>query len=80
MLIDASEPEYRTAHAAHRRCVELSVKLQSFDDEVLRCATWLERNFPAERARLDELMPRVEHVASGISERPEPVPDARSAP
>jgi tetratricopeptide (TPR) repeat protein len=80
VLIDASEPEYRVARAAYRRCVELSVKFQSFDDEVLRCAAWLERNFPAERARLDELAPRAKHLASGISERPEPLLDPRPAP
>jgi hypothetical protein len=73
MLIDTSEPEYQKARAAHRRCVELSVKMQSFDDDARRCAAWLERNYPDEHPRFDEIAPRARYLSSGIDERLEPL-------
>jgi tetratricopeptide (TPR) repeat protein len=78
ILIDASEPDQRAAHAAYQRCVELSVKMQRFDDDARRCAAWLERSYPAEHPRLDEIAPRPRHMASGVEERLDPEPDRRS--
>jgi hypothetical protein len=78
LLIDASEADYRTAHAAYRRCVELAVSMQSFDEHARRCAASLERSFPTEHPRLDELLPRGTYLASGIDTRLDPLPDPRA--
>jgi tetratricopeptide (TPR) repeat protein len=76
-LIDASEPDHLAARAAYRRCVELSLKMRSFDDHTQQCTSWLERNFAAEYPRLDEIAPRPSHLASGLYEHEKPEPDRR---
>jgi tetratricopeptide (TPR) repeat protein len=76
-LLDASEPDHLAARAAYRRCLELSLTMQSSDDHSRHCAAWLERNFPAEYPRLDEIAPRPSRLPSGLQEHEEPEPDRR---
>jgi len=77
----AAEPERARAKAAHRRCVDLSVRFQYSDALARSCATWLERNYADEYPRVDEIAGRPSHRAFGLPSRlsPEPDPRPRSA-
>jgi TolA-binding protein len=70
----AGEPERAKAKAANRKCLDLSVKFQYFDAFARSCATWLERHYPNEHPRFDEIVPRPTNVAFGLVSRPPPEP------
>jgi tetratricopeptide (TPR) repeat protein len=75
LLEAASAPVEQRAKADHRRCADLSVTHQRSDAHTRRCWAWLERHYPAEHPRLDEIAGRPSHTAFGIDPRPAPEPE-----
>lgn len=75
---DASEP-YKANHAkpAVKKCLDLSVQFQYFDEHSRACEVWLARNYKAEYHVVDELRSAASLVNSGLAERAPPVPQQK---
>jgi TolA-binding protein len=71
---DASEP-YKVKHAkpALKKCLDLSVQFQYFDESSRACEEWLAKNYKAEYHVVDELRAAPAFVNSGLTERAPPV-------
>jgi tetratricopeptide (TPR) repeat protein len=67
---NASEP-YKVKHAkpALKKCLDLSVKYQYFDEHSRACEVWLAKNYQAEYHVVDELRSAPSLVNSGLTER-----------
>ncbi len=71
---EASEP-YKVKHAkpALKKCLDLSVQFQYFDEHSRACEVWLAKNYKAEYHVVDELRAAPSLVNSGLAERAPPV-------
>lgn len=73
-LDNASEP-FKVQHAkpALKKCLDLSVKFQYFDDFSRQCEVWLAKNYKAEYHVVDELRGAPTLANSGLDEKAPPV-------
>lgn len=73
-LDSASEP-YKVQHAkpALKKCLDLSVKYQYFDEYSRACEVWLAKNYKAEYHVVDELRGAPTLSNSGLDEKAPPV-------
>ncbi|MBX3229302.1 MAG: hypothetical protein KIT84_18225 [Labilithrix sp.] len=73
-LDNASEP-YKVQHAkpALKKCLDLSVKYQYFDEYSRACEVWLAKNYKAEYHVVDELRGAPTLANSGLDEKAPPV-------
>lgn len=70
----ASEPfKVRNAKPALKKCLDLSVKYQYFDDFSRNCEVWLAKNYKAEYHVVDELRGAPTLANSGLDEKAPPV-------
>ena len=70
----ASEPfKVRNAKPALKKCLDLSVKYQYFDEYSRNCELWLARNYKAEYHVVDELRGAPTLSNSGLDEKAPPV-------
>jgi len=63
-LSSASEPMHFRAKAAYKKCVDVSMKYQYFDERALRCGAWLAKHFRGEFTTVDEVAPGFAGVGS----------------
>jgi tetratricopeptide (TPR) repeat protein len=73
-LDNASEP-FKVNHAkpALKKCLDLSVKFQYFDDYSRNCEVWLAKNYKAEYHVVDELRGAPTLANSGLDEKAPPI-------
>jgi hypothetical protein len=70
----ASEPfKVRNAKPALKKCLDLSVKFQYFDEYSRNCEVWLAKNYKAEYHVVDELRGAPTLSNSGLDEKAPPV-------
>jgi hypothetical protein len=71
---EASEP-YKVRHAkpALKKCLDLSVEFQFFDEHSRACEVWLAKNYKGEYHVVDELRGAPTLPSSGASDRAPPV-------
>jgi hypothetical protein len=69
--IDEGSEPYKVKHAkpALKKCLDLSVKYQYFDEYSRACELWLAKNYQAEYHVVDELRGAPTLVNSGLTER-----------
>jgi hypothetical protein len=69
--IDGASEPYKVKHAkpALKKCLDLSVKYQYFDEHSRACEVWLAKNYKAEYHVVDELRSAPSLVNSGLTER-----------
>ncbi len=72
-LDGASEPKKQLAKGAYKKCLDYSVKYQYFDDYSRQCEVWLSKNYGAEYHLIDEFRGSPSRVASGLSDRSQPL-------
>src|SRR5207237_2835189 len=70
----ASEPfKIGNAKPALKKCLDLSVKYQYFDEFSRACEVWLARNYKAEYHVIDEFRGSPTRVAAGLTDKPQAV-------
>jgi hypothetical protein len=72
-LDEASEPDKQAAKAAYKKCLDLSVQQQYFDEFSRSCEQWLSKTYPAEYHLIDEFRSAPNRLGSGLTERAVPV-------
>jgi tetratricopeptide (TPR) repeat protein len=73
--LDAASEPFKVQHAkpALKKCLDLSVQQQYFDDFSRACEVWLAKNYGAEYHLIDEFRGAPNRVAAGLTDKPLPL-------
>jgi hypothetical protein len=66
----AVEPQKQQAKAAHKRCVDFSVKFQYADEFSRACQVWLEKHYHEEFVHVSEFIPAMRASTVGVGPTP----------
>lgn len=70
---EKSEPWKQRAKGGFKKCLDLSVQYQHFDDYSRACEVWLSKNYSAEYHLVDEFRAAPNRIGTGLNDQLSPV-------